>query len=370
MQNYHHTFVKTAKEEKINSYLLKPQNFFYSSQEPSVAEISEQDVLVTRFIDFINGLQRPFSLEMIKDYDDLMFHKSMRRCVFDRVILNTAEDAAAMLDSSDIRYESTPTRRREIRDESPGHVILKDGLYCKTYALTAMPSEIQSGWFYHMYSMSDALRLHVCPIPDDKRKSVINNHKSSELSAASTSDLADADDIMAMRELVLKRSDNEGLFLIKISVSILSDSLDGLQKRQRSFEQKTRSRFSLHTSSHVQKSLLDGTIGYPFLVIRSTFAALIPFHTSELDEDGGFLIGVNNKTGHPFQWNPQNRMNKNTVLVAPSGSGKTTTAMMIIHCFEKTYPESLLFGLSQRITQKVWQDFSLYFLTKLYDLLI
>jgi len=336
---------KQQQQKQINSYLLSPKNLKYSSDEKSVSGISEKDIIIGSFIDCINGLKEPFSIEMIRDYDDLLFHKTIRSCKFDRVILNTTEEITPILDSYSMGYEKTQTRKWEIQKEYPDYVILSDGLYCKTYSLSVIPGELEPGWIYSVYAMADVLKIHLIPIPKEKRKSVINNHKSSTLSQASSTDLINTDDIMAIRELVLKANDNEGLFMIKINVSIISDSLDGLKKRQEEFEQKTNSRLSLHTSKHIQKSMLDGITGYPFLVIRSSLAAFVPFYTSELYEDGGFLLGINMHTGHPFKWNPQNRMNKNMVLVAPSGSGKTTTAMLIIHCFEKMYPESFIFGI-------------------------
>jgi|APSaa5957512535_1039671.scaffolds.fasta_scaffold03954_2 hypothetical protein len=333
------------QQTQINSYLLSPKNLKYSSDEKSVSGISERDVIIGSFIDCMNGLKKPFSIEMIRDYEDLLFHKTIHSCKFDRVILNTTENASPTLESYDIKYSKTETRKWDIQKEYPDYVILQDGLYCKTYSLSVIPGDLDPGWINSVYFMADAVKMHIKPIPKTKHKSVINNHKSSKLSEASSTDLINTDDIMAIRELVLKENDNERLFLIKINVSIIADSLENLIKREELFEQETGSRLLLHTSKHIQKSMLHGITGSPFLVIRSSLAAFVPFYTSELYEDGGFLLGVNMFTGHPFQWNPQNRMNKNMVLVAPSGSGKTTTAMLIIHAFESMYPESFIFGI-------------------------
>ena len=337
--------MKKQQQTQINSYLLSSKNLKYSSDEKSVSGVSERDVIIGSFIDCMNGLKEPFSIEMIRDYEDLLFHKTIHSCKFDRIILNTAEEIAPILESYDMKYSKTQTRKWDIQKEYPNYVTLPEGLYCKTYSLSVIPGNLDPGWIYSVYSMADAIKMHIKPINKDKHKSVINNHKSSKLSEASSTDLVNTDDIMAIRELVLKENDNEGLFLIKINVIILADSLENLVKREELFQQETGSRLSLHTSKHIQKSLLDGTTGSPFLVIRSSLAAFVPFYTSELYEDGGFLLGMNMFTGHPFKWNPQNRMNKNMVLVAPSGSGKTTTAMLIIHAFEIMYPESFIFGI-------------------------
>lgn len=337
--------MKKQQPSKINSYMLSPKNLKYASDEKSVSSVSEKDVIIGSFIDFLNGLQKPFSIEMVRDYDDLLFNKTIRSCTFDRVILNTPEDVTSLLEQHDVGYTATETRKWNIQKEYPDYVILENGLYCKTYCLSVIPGDLDPGWIYSVYAMADIVKMHIRPIPRDKRKAVINSHKSSTLSKASTTDLVNTDDIMAIRDLVLKQNDNEGLFFIKINVSIIADSFDSLQKRQELFEQKTSSRLSLHIIQHAQKSMLDGITGEPFLVIRSSLAAFVPFYTSELYEDGGFLLGINILTGNPFQWNPQNRMNKNMVLVAPSGSGKTTLAMLIIHCFDKMYPQSFIFGV-------------------------
>ena len=333
------------QQTQINSYLLSPKNLKYSSDEKSVSGVSERDIIIGSFINCLNGLQEEFSIEMIRDYEDLLFHKTIHSCKFDRIILNTPENITSILESYDMKYSKTQTRTWDISKEYPNYVTLYDGLYCKTYSLSVIPGDLEPGWIYSVYLMADAVKIHIKPIPKVKHKSVINNHKSSKLSEASSTDLINTDDIMAIRELVLKQNDNEGLFLIKINVTIISDSLENLQKREELFQQETGSRLLLHTSKHIQKSLLYGTAGSQFLVIKSSLAAFVPFYTSELYEDGGFLLGVNMFTGHPFKWNPQNRMNKNMVLVAPSGSGKTTTAMLIIHAFERMYPESFIFGV-------------------------
>ena len=347
MENFQDAMMKKPKPTgtATQSYLLTPKNLRYSSDDKSVSGVSERDLVVGNFIDFLNAMDKPFSVEMVRDSDDLLFHKTIHNCKFDRVILNTPTDVSPLLDTYSIGYTATETRDWDIQREHPDYTVLQDGTYCKTYSLAAIPKTLDPGWIYSVYSMADAVRMHVKPISKDKQKSTINNHKSATLSKASSTDLVNTDDIMAIREMVLKQNENEGLFLVCINVTILADNLVSLHERQRTFEQKTHSRFALYTSKHVQKSMLDGTTGYPFLVVRSSFAALVPFYTSELYEEGGFLLGINMFTGHPFRWNPQNRMNKNMVLVAPSGSGKTTTAMLIIHEFEKMYPESFIFGI-------------------------
>jgi len=111
----------------------------------------------------------------------------------------------------------------------------------------------------------------------------------------------------------------------------------------------------MYSLRYGQKKLLDG-MGQKFLTVKSSMYAFVPFLTSELYEDGGFLLGENIDTLHPIQWNPNNRLNRNLVLAATSGSGKTTLAMMIIHAFEKMYPESFIFGIDPESEYKALGD--------------
>lgn len=198
------------QQKQINSYLLSPKNLLYSSDEKSVSDVSEKDLIVGNFIDFINGLQEPCTIEMVRDYEDLLFHKTIQSCKFDRVILNTPEDIKPILEQYDIQYTKTNTRKWDIQKEYPDYCITEEGLYCKTYVLSVIPGELQPGWIYSVYAMADTVKMHIKPINKDKQKSVINNHKSSKLSEASTTDLVNTDDILAIRELVLKKTPMRG----------------------------------------------------------------------------------------------------------------------------------------------------------------
>ena len=58
----------------INSYKLHSKNLRYSSDDGTVAGVFEKDLMISQFVDCINGFTKPFSTEMIRDYEDLKFH--------------------------------------------------------------------------------------------------------------------------------------------------------------------------------------------------------------------------------------------------------------------------------------------------------
>jgi len=139
------------QQTQINSYLLSPKNLKYSSDEKSVSGVSERDIIIGSFIDCLNGLKEPFSIEMIRDYEDLLFHKTVHSCKFDRIILNTPENITPILESYDMKYSKTETRKWNIQKEYPDYTILQEGLYCKTYSLSVIPGNLEPGWIYSVF---------------------------------------------------------------------------------------------------------------------------------------------------------------------------------------------------------------------------
>ena len=330
---------------KTSSFLLEPFNLEFSSDDSIVTGVSERNILISQFLSLFGKFDEPFSIEIVRDYEELLFHKTVRQCTFDSVIINTTQrDTANIIDKTGIQYSHTATRKWEIREEHPNYCILQDGLHCKTYTLTGLYDDLQPGWIYQMYQYSDAVRIFIEPVPKEKTRSVISNHKSAAATMSSATKMDTTENIAMIKELVLNKN-SEKLFFVRINIILLAEDHPSLIRREKLFLQNTKNIPGIATAKHIQSKMLHGKEGQRILLSTSAFHALIPFSTSELYEEGGALLGENMITGNPVQWNINNRLNRNTILAATSGSGKTTVAMMIIHSFEKMYPNSFIFGV-------------------------
>ena len=333
------------KTRQTSSFQLVPLNLEFAASSKQLAGVSERDVIISKFLSLFDKLESPFWLDVIRDYEELLFYKTPRYCAFDNTILNITDDNPDnILNSTGVRYNPAETRKWNVIHETPNYCILDDDLYAKSYTLSVLHDDLVPGWVYGLYRHADALRIFVEPIPAEKYQSIISNHKTAAITLSSTLKMDLAENISIIKELVLNKK-VEKLYYTKVIPIILAKDLDTLNKKTKSFVQNTKNIPGIDTARHVQSQLIHGKLGQNILMSTSAFHALLPFCTSELYEEGGTLLGENMLTGNPIRWNINNRLNRNTVLAATSGSGKTTLAMLIIHAFESMYPQSFIFGV-------------------------
>ncbi len=333
------------KTVQIHSFQLVPLNLEFASSSTQVAGVSERDIIISQFLSLFDKLESPFWLDVIRDYEELLFYKTPRYCAFDSTILNvTDENPESILKGAGVKYTTVSSRKWNISYESPNYCKLEDDLYAKAYTLSVLHDDLVPGWIYDIYRYADALRIFVEPIPVEKYQSIIANHKTAAITLSSTLKMDLAENISIIKELVLNKK-LEKLYFTKVIPIVLAKDLNTLNEKQKSFVQNTKNVPGIDTAKHIQSQLIRGKLGQNILMSTSAFHALLPFCTSELYEDGGTLLGENMLTGNPIRWNINNRLNRNTVLAATSGSGKTTLAMLIIHAFERMYPQSFIFGV-------------------------
>ena len=333
------------KTRQTSSFQLVPLNLEFASNSKQIAGVSERDVIISKFLSLFDKFESPFWLDVIRDYEELLFYKTPRYCAFDNTILNITDDNPEnILNSAGVKYNSVETRKWNVIHETPTYCILDDNLYAKSYTLLLLHDDLVPGWIYGLYRYADALRVFVEPIPAEKYQSIISNHKTAAITLSSTLKMDLAENISIIKELVLNKK-IEKLYYTKVIPIVLAKDIDTLNKKTKSFVQNTKNIPGIDTARHVQSQLIHGKSGQNILMSTSAFHALLPFCTSELYEEGGTLLGENILTGNPIRWNINNRLNRNTVLAATSGSGKTTLAMLIIHAFESMYPQSFIFGV-------------------------
>ncbi len=346
---------RQIKKEEIKSLALHPLNIRYASEE-SVHGTTELDSILYKYSDLINSISRPLTIDAVKDYETLMFNKTPHLCNFDRVIFNSSENLEPMLHSNSMEFYPVETRKWEVEKELSDHMVLAGGMHCKMYTLTNMHAELPPGWIYEPFSNSDFLRIFIKPVPKERHLKTINSHKSLQATRSSAEDMDQTDDVAAIRELVLNaKTDN--LFSVIINAGILGIDAESMQEKIKEFEASdNKNRTEMYSMKNVQSKFLRGQMGQKHLMVRSSMPALIPFVTSEIYEDGGCLLGRNMITGNPVKWDINQRINRNTVLAATSGSGKTTLAMMIIHAFEKMYPDTFIFVIDPESEYRALSD--------------
>ncbi len=345
----------SAKSKKpAKSWSLDALNILYASDK-NINGTTELDSILSRYCDVINGVSEPLVIDMVADTELMMFHKTQKLCKFDKVIFTTTQDMTSLFTGASFGYSQTDSRKWDILKEYPDSLLLADGMHCKMYTLTNMHSSLPPGWAYGLYSDADFLRIFINPISAAKHQNVINSHKSVQRTKSSAEEMYQVDDITEIRDRVMSQK-TDNLFSVTINAGILGVDMQTLRKKCAAFEMiDAKNRNGMYSMKYGQSKFLNG-MGQRMLMCKSSMPALVPFHTSELNEEGGVLIGENTKTANPVQWNINHRLNRNTVIAATSGSGKTTLAMLIIHAFERMYPDTFIFVIDPESEYKALSD--------------
>ncbi len=344
--------ITTKKPRK--SWMINALNILYASDK-EINGATELDSILEQYCSVINGISQPLVIDMIKDTELMMFHKTQKLCKIDQVVFSTTQEMSELFDSSSFEYSETENRNWDVVQEYPDSLLFADGLHCKMYTLTNIHTSLPPGWIYGLYSAADFLRIFINPIDSQKHESVINSHKSIQRTKSSIEEMSQVDDITGIRDLVLNdKTDN--LFSVTINAGIIGVNPEELNRKRLRFESvDKKNRNGMYSMKYGQSNFLNGS-GQRHLMCKSSMPALVPFHTSELNESGGVLLGENSKTANPVMWDINKRLNRNTVIAATSGSGKTTLAMLIIHAFEKMYPETFVFVIDPESEYKALSE--------------
>ena len=172
---------------ELNSYQINPLNLKYVSQKKIQDTISPRDVLLGNFSNFVNSISKPLIIDMVCDFEELLFNRTVRMCSFDKAIFSSTDNLENILNANNLKFEKFLTREWNLSKEYPEYVTLKDGIFAKLYTATNLHSDLPPGWIYGLYNMADFVRVFINPIDNDKYDKIINSHKSVQ-ATKSTSD--------------------------------------------------------------------------------------------------------------------------------------------------------------------------------------
>ena len=331
----------------VQSFRLKPLNLMFSNSDSKYGDgTSEQDVLLQTYWGLIDKMSNPFTIDIIRKFEMVPFNTPII-CPFDIINMNISEDDN-MGTMSTLGKMTEPTEGMdwEIAEEYDDCVrLVYNDTYAKSYTISMLHENLTAGWLYeNIYRPAGAVRIFVEPIPEDKWDSKIRSHSTVAKTFSSAFNMDMTANITEMRSLVLNNKLGK-LYFVKIVPIVFGNTREELEKNAKQFEIDTKNIPQIYTNKYVQSNLLNGTMAQRILLHTSAFNCILPFITSELYEEGGILLGQNLVTGNPVKWNMSERISRNTVLAATSGAGKSVTAKLIVHSFEKMYPNSFIFGI-------------------------
>ncbi len=251
-----------------------------------------------------------------------------------------------------------PTTMRSERAGMPGWLSAPDavevgprwlrvgGTWCRTLAVTGYPHEVGLGWLEPVLAAPGILdvALHVEPIPPllaaDRLRRQLARLESTRRLDTDQGRLADfgaeaaADDAA---ELARRLARGQGrLFRVGLYVTVRAPSQAELDEQTDAVRALLGS--LLLTAHPATFRSLQGwattlPIGVDALRLRRTFdtealAAAFPFASAELPNTDGVLYGRNRNSQGLVFWDRFAQRNYNSVLLAPSGSGKSYLAKL------------------------------------------
>ncbi len=206
--------------------------------------------------------------------------------------------------------------------------------------VVAWPSSLHPGWVADTLLLGEStVVLNVAPVPPDRvRKAVQHSLPSlqSTVREAQRRNVVDAERERQIQDaLQLLDAIASGMvrhFDVQLSALYWSDTEDGARSAGRVAQRRARERgVELAALRHSQKPSYLGALpaGRPLmpglLLDQQALAANFPFADENLLDDGGVLVGINERTGAPALWNRWRPDVQHLLVTADVGSGKSYT---------------------------------------------
>ena len=302
----------------------------------------EQVLLVERLKNLADAITSPITIDMFREYDDIMFGKKQISCANEKTVITSREDISHILSQAGFGYEIIEELKFKVSESSQNHLTLQNRMLAQCHSLYSTPNKLNAGWIYRMFQHCDFVRIFVKPIKPESYISVLRGSLKTAHLSAKKDTIDNSSMIDVIKEKVLHQNISQ-LVSIRVTFGLVGRTKKDLHSRAKLFSSKAKAMRATvrHLPYSDRKFLQSGRTD--IYVETDSLHPLFPFMSSELSEKGGTAWGINVVTRRAILYNYKKRRNYNIGIVATSGAGKSHTIKIIISRAQKMYPEAFFF---------------------------
>lgn len=224
-----------------------------------------------------------------------------------------------------------------------------DGTEAAVLAVSDYPLRVKNAWGAELFNIPNTkVVMHIKPV--DKFKAIrridkcIGEMETKRIIADKASEANSAQTHRATMDELLNalQTENESLFDVTVTVTAYNyKGNDNYKKNARramltgNFRPSTLYGLQIEGFKSASVSPVSTLKSQERGINSSSLAATFPFVRTFVMDDGGIMLGENNKSGYPFIFNLWKRgnlyQNSNAMVIGKSGSGKTTFLKVLIH---------------------------------------
>ncbi len=224
-----------------------------------------------------------------------------------------------------------------------------DGTEAAVLAVSDYPLRVKNAWGAELFNIPNTkVVMHIKPV--DKFKAIrridkcIGEMETKRIIADKASEANSAQTHRATMDELLNalQTENESLFDVTVTVTAYYyKGNDNYKKNARramltgNFRPSTLYGLQIEGFKSASVSPVSTLKSQERGINSSSLAATFPFVRTFVMDDGGIMLGENNKSGYPFIFNLWKRgnlyQNSNAMVIGKSGSGKTTFLKVLIH---------------------------------------
>ena len=302
----------------------------------------EQVLLVERLKNLADAITSQITIDMFREYDDIMFGKKQISCANEKTVITSREDISHILSQAGFGYEIIEELKFKVSESSQNHLTLQNRMLAQCHSLYSTPNKLNAGWIYRMFQHCDFVRIFVKPIKPESYISVLRGSLKTAHLSAKKDTIDNSSMIDVIKEKVLHQNISQ-LVSIRVTFGLVGRTKKDLHSRAKLFSSKAKAMRATvrHLPYSDRKFLQSGRTD--IYVETDSLHPLFPFMSSELSEKGGTAWGINVVTRRAILYNYKKRRNYNIGIVATSGAGKSHTIKIIISRAQKMYPEAFFF---------------------------